>query len=115
MLLIASLKSECHWIALVSIAIIAISVVFWLATRDSLPKTIRIAPAHEGELYHEFGEALKKSLISRDEPVGRSPDDLCLIPGVILIRRIEPGQATQLIREELRSDQGFLFSNAEIS
>ena len=49
----SSLKSECRWIALVSIAIIAISVVFWFATRDFFTKKILIAPAHEGQLYYE--------------------------------------------------------------
>tara|TARA_B100001093_G_C26377972_1_gene821590 strand:+ start:274 stop:495 length:222 start_codon:yes stop_codon:yes gene_type:complete len=50
---IASLKSECRWIALVSIVIITLSGVLWFAARDLLPKTIRIASAHEGELYYE--------------------------------------------------------------
>lgn len=42
-----------------------ISVVVWFTTRDTLPKTIRIATAHDGGLYHEFGEALQKSLGER--------------------------------------------------
>jgi len=68
MLPIEYLKSERRWIALAPIAIIIISVGVWFATRDTLPGTIRIATAHEGGLYHEFGTALKRSL---EEKTGR--------------------------------------------
>jgi len=63
------LKTERRWLAIIPIAIIIISVIVWFATRDTLPKTIRIATAQEGGLYHEFGEALQKSL---QEKTGRN-------------------------------------------
>ena len=52
-------------LALIPIFLIVVSVLVWLITRDTLPGTIRIATAQEGGLYHEFGEALKKSLEQR--------------------------------------------------
>lgn len=41
------------------------SVAIWLFTKERLPKTLRIATAKQGGLYHEFGEALAKSLTRR--------------------------------------------------
>ena len=63
------LKAERRWIVIIPIAIMVISLIVWFATRDTLPKTIRVATAHEGGLYHEFGESLKRSL---EERSGRS-------------------------------------------
>ena len=59
------LKSERRWIVIIPVAIIVVSVVVWFVTRETLPRTIRVATAHEGGLYHEFGEALQKSLEER--------------------------------------------------
>ena len=59
------LKSERRWIVIIPVAIIVVSVVVWFVTRETLPKTIRIATAQDGGLYHEFGEALQKSLEER--------------------------------------------------
>ena len=59
------LKTGRRWLALIPIAIIVISVAVWFTTRDTLPGTIRIATAHDGGLYHEFGTALQKSLEER--------------------------------------------------
>ncbi len=58
-------KAERRWLAIIPVAIIVISVIVWFATRDTLPKTIRVATAHEGGLYHEFGESLQASLERR--------------------------------------------------
>ncbi|MCH1497718.1 MAG: TAXI family TRAP transporter solute-binding subunit [Akkermansiaceae bacterium] len=59
------LKSERRWIVIIPVAIIVVSVVVWFVTRETLPKKIRIATAQDGGLYHEFGEALQKSLEER--------------------------------------------------
>lgn len=59
------LRTARKWLAIVPLAIIVTSVTVWLATRDTLPKTIRVATAEQGGLYHEFGEALQASLERR--------------------------------------------------
>lgn len=58
-------KFEGHRLALIPVAIMMISIIVWFATRATLPATLRIATAQEGGLYHEFGEALEKSLEER--------------------------------------------------
>ncbi|MFT6180441.1 MAG: hypothetical protein ACJAQT_004005 [Akkermansiaceae bacterium] len=55
------LKAERRWLAITPIAII-ILVIVWFSTHDTLPKIFRIATAHEGSFYHEFGKALRMSL-----------------------------------------------------
>lgn len=47
---------------MIPVLLIVFSVVVWLATRETLPRKIRIATAEEGGLYSEFGEALRQSL-----------------------------------------------------
>lgn len=54
--------------ALIPILLIVFSVVVWLVTRETLPRTIRVATAEKGGLYAEFGEALRSSL---EEKTGR--------------------------------------------
>ena len=56
------LKIGRRWFALIPVVIILISIIVWFSTRETLPKTIRIATANEGGLYHEFGKALEQSL-----------------------------------------------------
>ena len=101
------LKSERRWIVIIPVAIIVVSVVVWFVTRETLPKIIRIATAQDGGPYHEFGEALKKFLISRDETIERSSVDLNFVSRGCFNPADRIGQATQLVRAELRSDQAF--------
>ena len=101
------LKSERRWIVIIPVAIIVVSVVVWFVTRETLSKTIRIATAQDGGPYHEFGEALKKFLISRDETIERSSVDLYFFSRGCFNPADRIGQATQLVRAELRSDQAF--------
>ncbi len=64
-MVIPYLKSKRRWLALIPVTLIVLSVLVWFTTRDTLPKEIRIATAHNGGLYHEFGEALQESLEER--------------------------------------------------
>ncbi len=54
-----------RWMVIVPIALIVGSIAIWHFTKERLPKTLRIATAKQGGLYHEFGEALAKSLARR--------------------------------------------------
>ena len=56
------LKTGRRWLALIPVAIILASIAIWFSTRETLPKTIRVATANKGGLYHEFGKALEQSL-----------------------------------------------------
>ena len=53
---------------MIPVLLIVFSVVVWLVTRETLPRTIRVATAEKGGLYSEFGEALRSSL---EEKTGR--------------------------------------------
>jgi TRAP transporter TAXI family solute receptor len=98
---IDSLKSERRWLAIIPIAVIIISVIVWFATRDTLSKTIRVATAHEGGLYHEFGEALQKSLkdkTGRDvvlvQSEGSLENEKLLREGKVDLAIVQGGSAT---------------------
>lgn len=98
---IDSLKSERRWLAIIPIAVIIISVIVWFATRDTLSKTIRVATAHEGGLYHEFGEALQKSLkekTGRDvvlvQTEGSLENEKLLREGKVDLAIVQGGSAT---------------------
>lgn len=56
-----------RWLVIVPIVLIVGSVAIWHFTRERLPDPIRIATAKQGGLYHEFGEALAKSLSRRTD------------------------------------------------
>lgn len=75
------------WIPLV---VIAVSLVTWFTTRETLPATIRVATAHEGGLYHEFGQALKDSLEAK---TGRSVEILETDGSLENARLLREGQA----------------------
>ncbi|MDB4434806.1 hypothetical protein N9146_01455 [Akkermansiaceae bacterium] len=55
------LETGRRWLALIPVAIILASIAIWFSTRETLPKTIRVATANKGGLYHEFGKALEKN------------------------------------------------------
>jgi len=49
----------------VAIIVIVVCLALWLATRQTLPRTIRIATGEKSGLYHDFGEALAGPLEAR--------------------------------------------------
>jgi TRAP transporter TAXI family solute receptor len=51
-----------RWGALMTVALIACLVVWWMLTRDRLPGVIRIATSPEGGLYHRVGMLVKPVL-----------------------------------------------------
>ena len=50
------------WLAWLIVSAIAVLVLFWFVTRDTLPREIRIATAEPGGLYFELGTALGAAL-----------------------------------------------------
>ncbi len=56
-----------RWMVCLAVALIVGSIGIWHFTKERLPRTIRIATAKQGGLYHEFGQALAKSLTRRSD------------------------------------------------
>ncbi|MHC5110767.1 MAG: TAXI family TRAP transporter solute-binding subunit [Planctomycetota bacterium] len=62
---LSSTKALRKWIGWIMVCVLVVSVVGWYATRDTLPRAIRIATGESGGQYHKLGEQLKTILEAR--------------------------------------------------
>ncbi len=60
-------KTIGKWVSWTALFLFVISLAVWFVRRDTLPRTIRIATAEEGGLYHKLGLAIRPSLMERTE------------------------------------------------
>jgi len=58
-----TLRRGLEW---VMVGVLVVSVVAWYATRDTLPRQIRIATGAKGGQYYKLGEHLKAILEARE-------------------------------------------------